>query len=61
MEVETRGCQCDPSDLFGLARPRALVEPLGMNLYDDTQGMHIASNTITGNEFVGAVTAISLG
>ena len=37
------------------------LRPLGMNIYDDPQGLHVGNNLFTMNVVEGAVTAISLG
>jgi len=37
------------------------LRPLGINIYDDPNGLHIGHNTFTGNSVTGSATAISLG
>jgi hypothetical protein len=36
------------------------LRPLGINIYDDFRGLHIGSNTFTGNEIRRTATAIAL-
>lgn len=37
------------------------LRPLGMNIYDDPQGLHVGNNLFSMNVIEGAATAISLG
>jgi hypothetical protein len=37
------------------------LRPLGMNIYDDFEGLHIGQNTFSGNEVRQSATAIALG
>lgn len=36
------------------------LRPIGMNVFDDANGIHIGDSTLAGNTFQGASTAISL-
>ena len=40
---------------------RLELRPLGMNIYDDVNGLHIGGNAFSGNEIRNAATAINLG
>jgi len=37
------------------------LRPLGINIYDDPDGLHIGQNTFAGNRVSGSAAAISLG
>ena len=37
------------------------LRPLGINVFDDAEGLHLGSNTFRGNRISNAATAISLG
>ena len=40
---------------------RIELRPLGMNIYDDVNGLHIGGNAFRGNDIRNAATAINLG